>query len=57
MILSRLLQMKVFKPVSVFGCVSIITSGISFLFLPILTKYLSQEDYGILSVFEEQREK
>jgi O-antigen/teichoic acid export membrane protein len=48
---------KVFKSVSVFAGVSIITSGISFLFLPILTKYLSQEDYGILSVFEEQREK
>ena len=57
MILSRLVQMKVFKSVSVFAAVSIITSGISFLFLPILTKYLSQEDYGILSVFEEQREK
>ena len=43
--------MKVFKSVSIFASVSIITSGISFLLLPILTKYLSKEDYGILSVF------
>jgi len=57
MILSRLVQMKVFKSVSVFAVVTIISSGISFLLLPILTKYLSKEDYGILSLFEEQREK
>ena len=43
--------MKVFKSVSVFASVTIITSGISFLLLPILTKYLSKEDYGILSLF------
>lgn len=43
--------MKVFKSVSVFAVVSIISSGISFLLLPILTKYLSKEDYGILSLF------
>ena len=49
--------MKVFKSVSVFAVVTIISSGISFLLLPILTKYLSKEDYGILSLFEEQREK
>ena len=57
MILSRLVQMKVFTSVSVFAVVTIISSGISFLLLPILTKYLSKEDYGILSLFEEQREK
>ena len=43
--------MKVYKSVSVFAFVSIITSGVSFLLLPILTKYLSKEDYGILSLF------
>ncbi|MBL6871948.1 MAG: oligosaccharide flippase family protein [Flavobacteriales bacterium] len=43
--------MKVFKSVSVFAVVTIISSGISFLLLPILTKYLSKEDYGILSLF------
>jgi O-antigen/teichoic acid export membrane protein len=43
--------LKVFKSVSVFAAVSIITSGISFLLLPVLTKYLSKEDYGILSIF------
>tara|TARA_Y100000385_G_scaffold62348_1_gene61194 strand:- start:1828 stop:3084 length:1257 start_codon:yes stop_codon:yes gene_type:complete len=43
--------LKIFKSVSVFAAVSIITSGISFLLLPILTKYLSKEDYGILSLF------
>jgi len=43
--------LKVFKSVSVFASVTIITSGISFLLLPILTKYLSKEDYGILSLF------
>ena len=44
--------MKVFKSVSVFAGVSIITSGISFLLLPILTKYLSKEDYGFLYLFD-----
>ena len=43
--------MKIFKSVSVFAAVSIISSGISFLLLPVLTKYLSKEDYGILSLF------
>ena len=43
--------MKVYKSVSVFAGVSIITSGISFLLLPVLTKYLSKEDYGVLSLF------
>ena len=39
------------KSISVFGIVSLLTSSISFLLLPVLTKYLSQEDYGILSLF------
>jgi O-antigen/teichoic acid export membrane protein len=43
--------LKIFKSVSVFAAASIITSGISFLLLPVLTKYLSKEDYGILSLF------
>jgi O-antigen/teichoic acid export membrane protein len=43
--------LKVFKSVSVFAAVSLITSGISFLLLPVLTKYLSKEDYGLLSIF------
>tara|TARA_Y100000768_G_C23974297_1_gene682234 strand:- start:1212 stop:2468 length:1257 start_codon:yes stop_codon:yes gene_type:complete len=43
--------LKVYKSVSVFAGVSIITSGISFLLLPVLTKYLSKEDYGVLSLF------
>ena len=44
--------MKIFKSFSVFAGVSIISSGISFFLLPVLTKYLSEEDYGILSLFD-----
>lgn len=43
--------MKLFKSISVYSSVSIITSGVSFLLLPILTKHLSKADYGILSLF------
>jgi O-antigen/teichoic acid export membrane protein len=48
--------MSKFKKIATLGFGSGINILVNFLFLPILTKYLSQEDYGILSVFEEQRE-
>ena len=40
-----------FKRFSAFSLVSLITGSISFVLLPILTKYLTPEDYGILSIF------
>lgn len=44
-------SLKLLKSISIFSTVSIITSGISFLLLPILTTYLTKSDYGILSLF------
>lgn len=43
--------MNILKKISVFTGVSLISSGVSFLLLPVLTKYLSPEDYGLLSLF------
>ncbi|MBX2958848.1 MAG: oligosaccharide flippase family protein [Flavobacteriales bacterium] len=43
--------MNILKKISVFTGVNVISSGISFLLLPVLTKYLSPEDYGVLSLF------
>jgi O-antigen/teichoic acid export membrane protein len=44
-------QFSLFKRISTYALISIATSSISFFFLPLVTKYLSAEDYGILSVF------
>lgn len=43
--------MKSLRNISFYTAISVFTSGISFLLLPILTKYLSTEDYGTLAVF------
>lgn len=43
--------MELLKRISGYTLISAITGGISFLLLPILTSYLSPEDYGILSIF------
>ncbi len=44
-------QLSLFKRISVYALISIVTSSISFFFLPLITTYLSAEDYGTLSVF------
>lgn len=43
--------MNLLKKISFFAAITILTSIISFLLLPILTKYLSPKDYGVLSIF------
>lgn len=43
--------MELLKRISGYTIISAITGAISFLLLPILTKHLSPEDYGVLSIF------
>ncbi len=43
--------MKLLKNISFFTAITILTSVVSFLLLPIMTKHLSTEDYGVLSIF------
>ena len=42
---------QLIKSFSIYTSVSILTGSISFLLLPVLTSYLSPEDYGLLSIF------
>lgn len=44
-------MLRAFKNFSIYTAVSVITGSISFLLLPVLTTYLSTEDYGLLSIF------
>ena len=48
--LSKLKNSALLKSASVYALSSFINSGISVLLLPMLTRYLSQEQYGILSM-------
>jgi len=43
--------LKILRNISFFAALSILTSVVSFLLLPIMTKYLTAKDYGILSIF------
>lgn len=43
--------LNILKRISFFTAITIFTNAISFLLLPILTKYLSPEDYGVLAIF------
>jgi O-antigen/teichoic acid export membrane protein len=43
--------MQFLKSISIYTGIGVFTGGISFLLLPVLTKYLSPEDYGILALF------
>ena len=43
--------MSSLKNISFYTAIGVFTSGISFLLLPVLTKYLSPEDYGTLAIF------
>ena len=49
--ISNLLRSKLFKSGGIYTVASIIEKAIPFLLLPILTRYLSAEDYGIVSMF------
>jgi O-antigen/teichoic acid export membrane protein len=46
-----LLESKLFKTAWVYTITSVINSAIPFFMLPILTRYLSPKDYGIVSMF------
>lgn len=50
-IYKNILQSKLFKSTSIYTLTSIINSAIPFFLLPILTRYLSPSDYGIVSMF------
>lgn len=43
--------MRFFKQLSIYTLSSIVVAGIPFLLLPVLTSYLTPEDYGIISLF------
>jgi len=43
--------MELIKRISGYTIISAITGGVSFLLLPVLTQYLTPEDYGVLSIF------
>ena len=43
--------MNILTRISFFTAITILTSAVSFLLLPILTQYLTPEDYGVLAIF------
>jgi len=47
----KLITSKLFKSAGIYTLTSVINSAIPFLLLPILTRYLSPTDYGIVSMF------
>ena len=49
--LKKLTQNSLFQDTGIYTITSIINAGIPFLLLPILTRYLSPEDYGLISMF------
>ncbi|MDZ7692677.1 MAG: oligosaccharide flippase family protein [Balneolaceae bacterium] len=49
--ISSLLKSKLFKSGGIYTISSIVEKAIPFLLLPVLTRYLSTEDYGIVSMF------
>lgn len=50
-LLYNIFNSSLFKASGIYTITSIINSAIPFLLLPILTRYLSPEDYGIVSMF------
>jgi len=50
-LLKKLTQNSLFQDTGIYTITSIINAGIPFLLLPILTRYLSPEDYGLISMF------
>lgn len=49
--LKLIFRSKLFKSAGIYTMTSVINSAIPFLLLPILTRYLSPADYGIVSMF------
>lgn len=49
--ISKFFQSSLFKASGVYGVTSILNSAIPFFLMPVLTRYLTPEDYGIVSVF------
>ncbi|MDQ0415654.1 flippase [Mesobacillus stamsii] len=49
--LKRIIQLPLIRSVGIYTVASILNSAIPFLLLPILTRYLTPEDYGIVSMF------
>jgi len=47
----KILNSSLFRASGIYTITSIINAGIPFLLLPILTRYLSPEDYGIVTMF------
>lgn len=50
--IKRLLYNKLFQNVGVYSISNIINSSIPFLLLPVLTRYLTTQDYGITATFQ-----
>lgn len=50
-ILNKIKKSTVIKNSLIYTIFNFINKGIPFLLIPILTKYLNQEDYGIISIF------
>ena len=44
--------MSLYKSISTYSAVSILNAGVPFLLLPVLTSYLSVEDYGLLAIVQ-----
>lgn len=44
--------MNIFKSFSIYALSSLINAGLPFLLLPVLTKYLTTEDYGLLAIIQ-----
>lgn len=49
--LKSLLNNSLFRSTGIYTITSIINSAIPFLLLPVLTRYLTPEDYGLVSIF------
>lgn len=49
--IKRILDSSLFKDVGIYAFFSMLNSAIPFFLLPVLTRYLSPEDYGILAMF------
>ena len=50
-VIKTLLKSKLFKSAGIYTATSVINKAIPFFLLPILTRYLSPADYGIVSMF------
>lgn len=51
MYLNRIANSKLIRSASIYTLTNVINKAIPFLLLPILTRYLTPEDYGIVSMF------